>query len=165
VSLEVTMVDESNGCLCSLEYVLDTIGRKWALMTIDEIGRNEKRRFNDLQSTLKGISPSTLATMLRKLEKIELVERKAFNEIPPRVEYSLSKNGKDFQKLLRSLNDWATKNERNDDNCKCSQIKQDHLHIGKTSKENLKRLIEASLCACYCLPLMSGIFLGTAGIF
>jgi len=159
VNFEVTMDDESNGCLCSLEHVLDTIGRKWALMIIDEIGRNEKRRFNDLQSTLDGVSPSTLATMLRKLEKIDLVERKAFNEIPPRVEYSLSKNGKDFQKLLEPLNDWATKNERNDDNCKCNQIKQDHLHIDKTPKENLKRLIEASLCACYCFPLMSGIFL------
>lgn len=126
-------------CLCSLEFVLETIARKWSLLIIDEIDKHKKLRYNDLQSELRGISPSTLSAMLRKLEDLSLIERKAFNEIPPRVEYSLSKKGKEFQELIRPLIDWAIKNDGNNIHCKCSLIKQDSHNIAETSNENLNR--------------------------
>lgn len=116
-------------CLCSLEFVLEAIGRKWALLIIDEIDKHKKLRYSDLQSKLRGISPSPLSAMLRKLENLGLIERKAFNEIPPRVEYSLSKKGKEFQELIKPLIDWAIKNDRNNIHCKCSIIKQDSRNI------------------------------------
>ena len=91
-------------------------------MIIDKISRYKSLRYNDLQSELEGISPSALTSSLRTLENIDLLERKAFDENPPRVEYSLSKKGKEFQKSIEPLIEWA----KNYDSlhCKCNQIKQ-----------------------------------------
>jgi DNA-binding HxlR family transcriptional regulator len=62
-------------------------------LIINEIGNHYAIRFNDLMSELKPISPKTLADMLKELHKEGLVKRESFNEIPPRVDYSLTKDG------------------------------------------------------------------------
>lgn len=54
-------------------------------------------------SELKGISPSTLASMLKELKKENLIEKEIFREIPPRVEYSLSSRGKELRKAIIPL--------------------------------------------------------------
>ena len=59
-------------CLCPLDGVIDTIGKKWGLLIINEIGNHKKLRYNQLMLELKGISPSTLASMLKDLEKEDL---------------------------------------------------------------------------------------------
>ena len=56
-------------CLCPLDGVIDTIGKKWGLLIINEIGNHGRLRYNDLMSELRGISPSTLASMLKDLGK------------------------------------------------------------------------------------------------
>ena len=121
-------------------------------MIINEIGRSKKIRYNKLQSKLEGISPSILTSMLRQLEQMDIIERKVFNEIPPKVEYSLSKKGKEFQKLLEPLNEWA----KNYDSihCKCN-TEQNLNQIPKIKKQYMKKLIEASMCACTCMAIMA----------
>jgi DNA-binding HxlR family transcriptional regulator len=150
-------------CLCSLEYILETLGKKWAILIIDKIAKHKKLRFNDLQSMLEGISPSTLAAILKKLESSDLIQRKAYDEIPPKVEYSLSKNGNEFRKLIEPLIEWS----QNYDSlhCKCNTNNQNYNDITKTSNEKLNRLIEASVCACMCLPMMASHFIFSVGIF
>ncbi len=55
------MKDQSNVvCLCTLDGVIDTIGKKWGLLIINEIGNHGKLRYNELMSDLKGISPHNL---------------------------------------------------------------------------------------------------------
>ena len=57
----VTMKNRSNViCLCPLDGVIDTIGKKWGLLIINEIGNHGKLRYNELMSELKGISPSKI---------------------------------------------------------------------------------------------------------
>ena len=150
-------------CLCSLEFILETIGKKWVLLIINEIGSHKKLRYNDLKSKFGEISPSTLSSSLRILENIDLLKRKTFEEIPPRVEYSLSKEGKEFQELLEPLIEWA----KNYDSlhCKCNQNEQSSHHIGETSQKSLNRIVEASLCACTCLAIMTANYLMTTRIF
>ena len=116
-------------------------------MIINEIERSKKIRYNNLQSKLEGISPSILTSMLRQLEQMDIIERKVFNEIPPKVEYSLSKKGKEFQKLLEPLAKWA----KNYDNihCKCN-LEQNFNPIPKFKQKYIKKLIEACVCACGC---------------
>ena len=70
-------------CLCPLDGIIETIGKKWTLLLVNEIGNHGSLRYNDLLEELEGISPSTLASMLKELQKEDIISREAFNEIPP----------------------------------------------------------------------------------
>ncbi|MGI0010658.1 MAG: winged helix-turn-helix transcriptional regulator [Nitrosopumilaceae archaeon] len=121
----VTMKDQSNAiCLCPLDGVIDTIGKKWGLLIINEVGNHGRLRYNELMSELKGISPSTLASMLKDLEKENLIEKEVFKEIPPRVEYSLSTRGKELREAIIPLIKWATKKGNYTVHCSCSLVKK-----------------------------------------
>ena len=121
----MTSIHQSNViCLCPLDGVIDTIGKKWGLLIVNEIGNHGKLRYNDLMSELKGISPSTLATMLKQLEEADLISRQAFNEIPPRVEYSLTTRGKELRIAILPLIKWATKKGNYTMHCSCSLLKK-----------------------------------------
>lgn len=104
------MCEESDAvCLCPLEGVINTIGKKWALLIINAIGNHGKLRFNQLLRELKGISPKTLADMLKELQGEGLIKRETFAEIPPRVEYSLTEDGVELRKAMIPLLEWASK--------------------------------------------------------
>ncbi len=75
------------------------------------IGNNEKLRFNQLMKNLGTISPKTLSDRLKELEKAGLIIRESFAEIPPRVEYSLTKEGIELRNLMIPLIEWASKRE------------------------------------------------------
>jgi len=77
-------------CLCPLEGVIDMVSRKWALLIKNEIANRNRIRYNGLQKELGRISPKTLADTLKGLQNQNLVDRKTFNEIPPRVDYTLT---------------------------------------------------------------------------
>ena len=111
-------------CLCPLDGVIDTIGKKWGLLIINEIGNHGKLRYNELMSELKGISPSTLASMLKDLEKEKLIQKEVFREIPPRVEYSLSAEGKELREAIIPLIKWATRKGNYSVHCNCSLIRK-----------------------------------------
>ncbi|MEX2193215.1 MAG: helix-turn-helix domain-containing protein [Nitrosarchaeum sp.] len=111
-------------CLCPLDGVIDTIGKKWSLLIINEIGNHGKLRFNKLMAELKGISPSTLASTLKELEREELIHKETFKEIPPRVEYSLSTRGRELREAIVPLIRWATKKGNFTVHCACSLIKK-----------------------------------------
>jgi hypothetical protein len=75
----VTSKNQSNAvCLCPLDGIIDTIGKKWGLLIINEIGNHERLRYNKLMSELKGISPSTLASMLKEFEKEHKISTETF---------------------------------------------------------------------------------------
>ncbi|MEM3007521.1 MAG: helix-turn-helix domain-containing protein [Candidatus Nitrosotenuis sp.] len=121
----MTSKNSSNAiCLCPLDGVIDTIGKKWGLLIINEIGNHGKLRYNELMSELKGISPSSLASMLKELEKEKLIEKEIFREIPPRVEYSLSVRGKELREAIIPLIRWATKKGNYTMHCSCSLLKK-----------------------------------------
>jgi DNA-binding HxlR family transcriptional regulator len=102
------MEKESNHiCLCALEGIINIIAKKWAILIISIIGHHGKIRFNDIQQRLDGISPKTLTDVLKDLQKENLISREAFSEIPPRVEYSLTKDGKELCAAVLPLIRWA----------------------------------------------------------
>lgn len=111
-------------CLCPLDGVIDTIGKKWSLLVINEIGNHQKLRFNELMHELRGISPSTLTTTLKELENRKMITKEMFREIPPRVEYSLSPRGKEMRQAIMPLLRWATKKGNYTVHCQCSLIKK-----------------------------------------
>lgn len=98
-------------CICALNGTMNLLGKKWVLFTINSIGSRGSIRFRDLYSELKGVSPSTLSLILRQLESVGIIERRSFAEIPPRVEYSLTTNGRELQQAIIPLLTWAGKQD------------------------------------------------------
>jgi DNA-binding HxlR family transcriptional regulator len=94
-------------CFCPLEGVIDVISKKWALLIINAIGNYGNLRFNRLMEELRGISPKTLADTLKQLQAEELLKRESFAEIPPRVEYSLTKDGEGLREAVIPILKWA----------------------------------------------------------
>jgi len=112
----ITIQKESNACKLTtkggycpkpLELVSAYLSKKWTISIITTIGNFKNLRFNDLMSRLEGITPKTLTERLRELEKENIIQRKSYHEIPPRVEYKLTKKGVKLRKSLVPLIKWA----------------------------------------------------------
>ena len=83
--------------------------KAWTLPVIHAIGLSDKARFNELKKMLVSISSTSLAERLKELEQRGIVQRRVYPETPPRVEYSLTKKGRELQELLLRLADWVVK--------------------------------------------------------
>ncbi len=101
-------------CFCPLEGIIDVISKKWALLIINSIGNYGNLRFNRLMEELHGISPKTLADTLKQLQSEGLLKRESFAEIPPRVEYSLTEEGRGLREAVMPILRWAATRQ----NCK-----------------------------------------------
>ena len=111
---------EQQTCICPLKGIIDLISKKWALLIINTLGNCGTLRFNKLLETLSGISPKTLSDTLKDLQAEGLIKREAFAEIPPRVEYSLTKDGSELRKSIIPLLEW-TANRSNTNKKRCEQ--------------------------------------------
>jgi len=101
------MSEERNALFCPLQEVADVLDRKWSFQIVYEIGNHDKIRFNELQEELRHISPKTLSETLKKLENAHIISKKFFNQIPPKVEYSLIKDGQALYPIIVNLLKWS----------------------------------------------------------
>jgi DNA-binding HxlR family transcriptional regulator len=106
-NFEKLVYDNTN---CPVRQVLDRIGDKWSSLVILQLGDYGMMRFNGLSQAIGDISQKMLTVTLRNLEADGLVSRKAFAEIPPRVEYELTPLGESLVPLLKQLVTWADTN-------------------------------------------------------
>ena len=121
------MAKDSNGiiCLCPLDGIIDIISKKWTLLIINEIGNHKRIRYNNLMKELQGITPKTLADILKELVKHGLVIREPFNEIPPRVDYTLTKDGESLRDAITPILRWAISRKGPvTAHCSCSMIEK-----------------------------------------
>lgn len=94
---------------CPVKYALDLLNGKWKLRILWELNQQEVIRFNELQRRLSGISSVMLSKTLEELERNKIVNRRQYNEIPPKVEYSLTDLGKAIDPALQALGNWGSK--------------------------------------------------------
>lgn len=93
---------------------MQLVGGKWKCLILYYLSGGQ-RRTRDLLELLAGISPKVLTEQLRQLESDGLVERETFAEVPPRVEYRLSAEGRTFIPVLGALCAWGKEyDERHD---------------------------------------------------
>lgn len=90
---------------CPSRVTLDRIGDRWTALIVG-ILEDGPRRFTEIRDTV-GISPKVLTQTLRALERDGLVVRRAYAEIPPRVEYELTPLGLTLREPLAAIRDWA----------------------------------------------------------
>jgi DNA-binding HxlR family transcriptional regulator len=92
---------------CPVAAALAVIGDKWTLLAIRDFLRFGHRRFQELEASLEGISPNTLSARLKRLEETGVVERRYYEEHPPRAEYVLTEKGKALGPIILAMKRWG----------------------------------------------------------
>ncbi|MCR4674505.1 MAG: helix-turn-helix transcriptional regulator [Lachnospiraceae bacterium] len=95
---------------CGLKKVLNTMGGKWKIMILCVIDNNEVVRYGDLRREVFGITNTMLAQSLKELEQDGLVTRTQYDEMPVRVEYSLTDKTHTLIPILLELKKWGEEN-------------------------------------------------------
>ncbi|EPZ43492.1 winged helix-turn-helix transcriptional regulator [Alicyclobacillus acidoterrestris] len=91
---------------CFVNSTLDIISGKWKMMILFQL-MDGTLRFNELKKRIPGITQRVLTKQLRELEQEDIVERRVYPEIPPRVEYSISDYGRTLQPILTLMHEWG----------------------------------------------------------
>ena len=91
---------------CPVEVTLSVIGNKWKVLIIRDL-MGGTRRFGELKRSVGGISQKVLTSNLRDMEEEGLLTRISYNEIPPRVEYTLTDLGRSLEPVLSSMVQWG----------------------------------------------------------
>ena len=94
---------------CPITYAMKVIGGKWKPIIFMRLSHGVNR-FGILSRSIDGISKNMLTRELRELESHKIISRKIFPEIPPRVEYSITKKGKTLIPVFEKLGEWGKKN-------------------------------------------------------
>lgn len=94
---------------CPLGITLGIIGGKYKTIIIWLLYQNKVLRYNELQKTIKGITPKMLISQLRELEEDGIIERKVYPVVPPKVEYSLTIKGESLIPILLEMRKWGEK--------------------------------------------------------
>lgn len=92
---------------CPLEYGLDVFGGKWKSRIICVLADKEFLRYSMIRKEMCNITDAVLATTLKELIRDGIVNRKQYDEIPPRVEYSLTEKGRSVVPILQSICQWS----------------------------------------------------------
>ena len=92
---------------CSVEATLAVIGGRWKPIIIFLLLQNDCLRFGELKNTIQGITQRMLTQQLRELENDKIVHRKVYAEVPPKVEYSLTKYGRSLEPIMIAMRDWG----------------------------------------------------------
>lgn len=93
---------------CAVEAALDVIGSKWKGVILFHL-LDGKKRFNELRRLIPSVTQRMLTLQLRELERDEVISRKVYPEVPPKVEYSLTPFGMELKPLLFSLREWGSR--------------------------------------------------------
>lgn len=100
------MANLKNKYNCSMELTMDLIGGKWKIRILWYLNMGTKR-FSELKRAIPDITPKMLTTQLREMENDNLITRKVYPEVPPKVEYSITEYGKSLQDTLKEMCKWG----------------------------------------------------------
>jgi len=98
---------------CPVETTLGIIGGKWKVLVIHNLLEGT-RRFSELHRALPSISHRTLTKQLRELEADCVISRKVYQQVPPKVEYSLTEIGRKLKPVLMGMHKWGEMIEKQD---------------------------------------------------
>jgi DNA-binding HxlR family transcriptional regulator len=96
-------LESKAGCIASAMKIL---GNKWTALILRDIN-NGPARFSELAKSVTGINPRTLSKRLDDLEENGIITKQSFVEVPPHIEYTLTKKGKDLLPILRQMANWG----------------------------------------------------------
>ena len=92
---------------CPVARTLDIVGERWTFLILRDLLRQGPRKYQDLETSLVGIGPNTLSARLKRLEEAGIVERRFYEQHPPRAEYVLTQKGQALGPVLLALKKWG----------------------------------------------------------
>lgn len=92
---------------CAVGATLSVIGGRWKPVIIFKLLQNDFLRFGALRKEIDGVTQRMLTQQLRELEGDQVVTRKVYAEVPPRVEYSLTPYGRSLEPIMIAMRDWG----------------------------------------------------------
>ncbi|MBY0356596.1 MAG: helix-turn-helix transcriptional regulator [Candidatus Obscuribacterales bacterium] len=99
----------NNKLICPIMCTIAMVSDKWKVLILYHL-RDGKKRFNELRRALQGVTQRVLTHQLRELEADGLISRKIYAEVPPKVEYELTKLGCTLIPVLDKFEEWARQN-------------------------------------------------------
>jgi DNA-binding HxlR family transcriptional regulator len=112
---------------CPAREILASVANKWTVLVLSVL-TEDTTRFNELRRRVQGVTQKVLTQTLRDLERLGLVSRKIYAEVPPRVEYSLTPLGRSLVKVLDEIKAWT---ESHAPDVLQAQQRFDRLQAGK----------------------------------
>ncbi|WP_242825885.1 winged helix-turn-helix transcriptional regulator [Metaclostridioides mangenotii] len=122
------MILNSEELICPIKYALDIVGGKWKLPILCILASGKPTRYSSLKRKLEDITNTMLAQSLKELESDEIILRKQYNEVPPKVEYTITEKGNSIIPILGKFAKWGSINMKEEKACgdkckKCQDIK------------------------------------------
>lgn len=111
---------------CTIYKTANFIGKRWTLLLLLELYRGSSlwKRYSQLKRGLPEITPKILSIRLKELEKENLIKKRIDTaEFPIKSEYSLTKSGKDFIKIIKDIKKWSLKWKIKNKQCETSDCK------------------------------------------
>ena len=94
-----------------MTIALSVIGGKWKGTILYRLFHDEVLRFSEIRRFLPEVSQRTLSAQLRSLESDNIISRTVYPEVPPKVEYRLTKYGKTLGTIIETLKEWGDKHK------------------------------------------------------
>lgn len=92
---------------CEKELTLNIIGGKWKMLILWFLGKEGNEKIRELKALMPGITQRMLVNQLRELEEDHIVHREVYPVVPPKVEYSLTKQGESLMPILEAMYEWG----------------------------------------------------------
>ncbi|GFZ33161.1 transcriptional regulator [Clostridium zeae] len=101
---------EQSTYMCPSGYTMDVIGGKWKLLILWHLLNDGIKRYGEIKKVLPGITHKMLSSQLKELENDGIVHREEYQQIPPKVEYSLTEKGITLTPILKAISEWGSAN-------------------------------------------------------
>jgi DNA-binding HxlR family transcriptional regulator len=97
--------------LCRVDDALEIIVGKWKPLILLHLLKEGTQRFSELKRSLPEITQRILTKTLRELEEEDIIERKVYPQVPPKVEYSITEYGRTLEPILVAMHKWGLKHQ------------------------------------------------------
>lgn len=91
---------------CPIDFTIDLISGKWSMWVLWTL-QNDPLRFGEIRNRIPGITEKMLIQQLKKFESYNIVVRKVYPQVPPKVEYSLTEHGKSLKPIMLLIKQWG----------------------------------------------------------
>lgn len=98
-------------CECPITYTLSVVGGKWKWLILYKLFQNKVQRYGEIKKKMPSITHKMLSHELKELESENLIQRKEYSQVPPKVEYWLTEKGETLIPMLELMSKWGADNQ------------------------------------------------------